>query len=96
MRLEEALQVSQVTHKLDNDEDNTGAVIPYWNPRRSICGQTNPWITWRNDTRLQLILAKALDDFQLVWADTLKPISRNPKYIVDISRVYGRDDWEPI
>jgi hypothetical protein len=92
MRLKEALALSAVEHQLDNDDKKVGAKRPYTALHRTAGSAVSPSIR-------RFLVAYSLDDFHIVWADTMKPISENMKfYIRDYTaQMYiDTEDWEPL
>ncbi len=95
MRLEEALKISKVERVLDGEDRlrMPAAKAPFYSKYRLDIESKYEQLEKAN----KYIISRGMDDFIIVWASTMKPISRNPlALITDFSKIIAKDDWEPL
>lgn len=98
MQLEDALKLSAVERALDDDAKRPCAKRPY--PTNFISNYYYQDLLRDNKNRdkNKYIIAFSSDDFLIVWADTLLPISTYFHH-VDWDNEFDlidKEDWEPI
>lgn len=94
MRIEDAIRVSAVELKLERQSGFVD-IINYRPAAKVDYYSRHQEPVTKKDKKY--IIAFSPNDFMIVYADTLKPISRNPQLqIEDFHKVMGRDDWEPL
>jgi hypothetical protein len=92
MTLQQALELSAVEHLLDNDGKKVGARRPYTALNTTAGSAVSPGIR-------RYLVAYSMDDFHIVWADTMKPTSENLKFYVrdyTAQKYIDTNDWEPL
>lgn len=89
MRLEEALRLSAVEHKLDGDASKPRAKRPYFIDGR---------LSTRDSRDCKYIIAYDNLKFAVVWADTMHAdgSASNISNWELGNKIQGREDWEPL